>query len=453
MTVILFCGPTLSRVDVQREMAAEVRAPAARGDLLRAAMSKPAAIGLVDGYFDRVPAVWHKEVLWAMSEGIHVFGAASMGALRAAELCSFGMCGVGAIFESYRDGTLTDDDEVAVAHASSEQEYRSVSDAMVNIRATLARAERETVIAPDTRERLEALAKGLHYPDRSYAALTVCAERTKLPRAEIEAFAAWLPTGRVDQKREDALAMLRHMAEEGRRGWTAKRVTFTFSQTDAWETLRAEVSGNVHADDPAHSSSASCREVAEELLVAGRAPQDHRAAVARGASLELARRAGMALDPRAVQAATEEFRRERGLFEPASFDAWLRDQRLGEAEVVGYFRSEAIIRAVQATLDQGLSAHLVDHLRAVGVFGSIATRAQAKRDALSALGLEHPELRDARLTESELWSWYFVEKLQRDVPVDIKRYAGDQQTTLDDLRSAAVREYLFLRLSSTTAKL
>ena len=71
------------------------------------------AIGIIDGYFENIPSVWHKEILWAMSQGIHVFGSASMGALRAAELAPFGMEGVGAIFEAYRDGWLEDDDEVA----------------------------------------------------------------------------------------------------------------------------------------------------------------------------------------------------------------------------------------------------------------------------------------------------------------------------------------------------
>jgi len=41
-------------------------------------------IGVIDGYL-RWATVWHKEILWAMAEGIHVFGAASIGALRAAD--------------------------------------------------------------------------------------------------------------------------------------------------------------------------------------------------------------------------------------------------------------------------------------------------------------------------------------------------------------------------------
>jgi hypothetical protein len=64
-----------------------------------------------------------------------------MGALRAAELHSFGMIGVGSIFEGYRDGTLTDDDEVTVVHSDAEGGYRPLSTAMVDMRATLARAQ------------------------------------------------------------------------------------------------------------------------------------------------------------------------------------------------------------------------------------------------------------------------------------------------------------------------
>ena len=60
--------------------------PSAQGDVYRVAQERPSAIGIVDGYFEGVLSVWHKEILWAMAEGIHVFGSASMGALRAAEL-------------------------------------------------------------------------------------------------------------------------------------------------------------------------------------------------------------------------------------------------------------------------------------------------------------------------------------------------------------------------------
>ena len=67
-------------------------------------------------------------------------GAASMGALRAAELHGFGMVGHGRIFEWYRDGVIDADDEVALIYGPEEVGYPSLSKPLVNIRATLAAA-------------------------------------------------------------------------------------------------------------------------------------------------------------------------------------------------------------------------------------------------------------------------------------------------------------------------
>ena len=117
MKPVVFTGPTISADEASRELDAVFLPPVSQGDVYRIATLRPAAIGIIDGYFEHVPSVWHKEILWAMKAGVHVFGSASMGALRASELTAFGMVGVGWIFEQFRDAALTDDDEVAVAHA------------------------------------------------------------------------------------------------------------------------------------------------------------------------------------------------------------------------------------------------------------------------------------------------------------------------------------------------
>ncbi len=104
MTAYVFAGPTISRDEVRAAADAGIVClpPVAQGDLYRIAQGRPGAIGIIDGYFEGALSVWHKEILWAMAEGIHVFGSASMGALRAAELHAFGMRGIGPIFEAYR---------------------------------------------------------------------------------------------------------------------------------------------------------------------------------------------------------------------------------------------------------------------------------------------------------------------------------------------------------------
>src|SRR6516165_842500 len=110
MIAIVFSGPSLPPSRAPVPPGIEWRPPVRQGDVYRTARSRPALIGIIDGYFETVATVWHKEILWAMAQGIHVYGAASIGALRAAELAEFGMKGVGAVYQQYRTGELTDDD-------------------------------------------------------------------------------------------------------------------------------------------------------------------------------------------------------------------------------------------------------------------------------------------------------------------------------------------------------
>src|SRR5678815_1914302 len=142
MNVFIFTGPTISPAEASAELKAVYLPPAAEGDVYRVALHRPQAIGIIDGYFQSVPTVRHKEVLWTMSRGIHVFGSASIGALRAAELHPFGMEGVGTVFRLYRAGALDDDDEVALAHGPAETGFRAASEEMVDIRQTVRKAER-----------------------------------------------------------------------------------------------------------------------------------------------------------------------------------------------------------------------------------------------------------------------------------------------------------------------
>lgn len=241
MSVVVFVGPTLTQNEVSSQLDAMVLPPAQRGDIFLAAQRRPMAIALVDGYFDQVPAVWHKEILWALSRGIHVLGAASMGALRAAELSAFGMRGVGRIFEAFASGALEDDDEVAVVHAAAERGYRALSEAMVNIRATLACAEQGGVVSSAERRTLEDLAKARFYPDRSFPRLLADAAGMGMAQATIGALRDWLPEGRVDQKRRDALELLGKLRQGAE--WLPQPpvVSFELAETDAWLALQTSV--------------------------------------------------------------------------------------------------------------------------------------------------------------------------------------------------------------------
>jgi hypothetical protein len=238
MTAIVFAGPSLPPQARPIDPALDWRPPLRQGDLYRAALGRPDVIGVLDGYFEVVPTVWHKEILWAMAAGIHVYGAASSGALRAAELAAFGMRGVGRIYEDFRDGVLIDDDEVAVLHGPAELGYPAVSEAMVNIRATLAAAARAGVVAPEAAARLTAIAKGLFYKERSYDRVLAAGAAAGLPHGAFGALAGWLPQGRIDLKRQDAAALVSAIRGHLAAGVLPLKVSWRLAETAAWQGAR-----------------------------------------------------------------------------------------------------------------------------------------------------------------------------------------------------------------------
>ena len=164
---LVFLGPSLHASEAAELYPdAILLPPAGMGDILSAVRRyRPHAIALIDGTFMQSMAPFHKEILDALAQGIWVIGASSMGALRAAECSPYGMIGIGHVAELYRDG-LEDDDEVALLHLDAEGDFRPVSEAMVNIRATLDAAVGYGVLAPEEAAVLAAAQKARYFPER-----------------------------------------------------------------------------------------------------------------------------------------------------------------------------------------------------------------------------------------------------------------------------------------------
>ncbi len=212
--IVVFLGPSLSIDQARRTLPARYLGPARCGDVLRARRLSPRAIAIVDGVFARTAAIWHKEILLALEDGISVFGASSMGALRAAELVPFGMVGIGRIFEAYRDGLYTDDDEVALLHGPADSAYREMSEAMVNIRSTVAHAVSSGVIRAESGERVIRCAKDTFYQVRSLGAAIESAWRGDAHAEEASRFRRFIENGGyVNQKRLDALELLAYLRD------------------------------------------------------------------------------------------------------------------------------------------------------------------------------------------------------------------------------------------------
>jgi hypothetical protein len=244
---VIFAGPSLPRSAARDVDGAAWSPPVRQGDVYKAALARPQIIGIVDGYFEIVPTVWHKEILWAMRQGIHVYGAASIGALRAAELADFGMHGIGEIYQQFRAGALEDDDDVAVLHGPEELGYVQLTEAMVNVRATLDRAVAQDIVDPAAAASIASAAKRLFYKERTYEAILAAAADC-VPAQACTRLAAWLPTGQVDRKRLDALALLDAIAEHLARGVQPFKASFELAHTYAWEEARRRAEADMAAD-------------------------------------------------------------------------------------------------------------------------------------------------------------------------------------------------------------
>lgn len=205
MHVVAFAGP--SRPDFLNP-AIDWRPPASAGDLLALTQERPDRVVLIDGYFDVRPAPWHKEILLLIEQGITVIGAASMGALRAAELEPYGMIGIGAIFAAYRSGRIVADDEVAVLHAPDALGWRPLTEPLVNVRANILGAIRAHAVAPASARIILEIATQLNFRDREWRSILERAVASLGPDP-IELLARWLSRHRIDWKARDAARAVR----------------------------------------------------------------------------------------------------------------------------------------------------------------------------------------------------------------------------------------------------
>lgn len=208
--VHVYCGPTINAAEVLDIIpGAEIHPPVRHGDLLRLDVSAGDAVVIIDGVFHHAAATRHKEILDLLARGVRVVGAASMGALRAAELYPYGMTGVGSIFASYRDGVLEADDEVAVAHTPDD--YRQLSEALADIRAVIAMAVADGMLDRGDAEGIIDHARGIHYTDRTWTALLRARATDPGRTAALRRLASWhaAHSNIEGAKHADAVAALR----------------------------------------------------------------------------------------------------------------------------------------------------------------------------------------------------------------------------------------------------
>lgn len=442
MSVYVFVGPTLRQEEVAAACDAVCLPPAAQGDVYRIAREGPRAIGIIDGYFSGAPSVWHKEILWALSQGIPVFGSASMGALRAAELHRYGMRGVGRIFEAFRDGLLEDDDEVAVVHGPAELGFLAASEPMVNIRATLERAAQEGLVSAASRHVLETFGKSLFFPHRTWAAVLEGGLARGIGKDEVESLRVWLPLGRVDRKREDALEMLAVIREA--LGQPDSPPPFHFEQTHFWNDFvaRSELRHSAIHGSPAVQDAGVLEELRLESGGAYGRIQDR--ALLRLLANKEARRLRLETSQDAKRDTLSRIRMALGLPTRAGLEAWLARNHMDAAALERLVEEVAGAEAVIAASLPVAERHLLDEMRLSGDYERLEERARRKRTFLREQGRGEAAGRAPGENAVALRLWYFETRLGRPLPDDIGAFARDLGfADLNEFDDALQREWRY----------
>ena len=154
-------------LDTTEDIEVIYKRPIKRGDLNLALKERPNIIAIIDGVFHQNSAVGHKEILNVINSGVKVFGASSMGALRASELDTLGMVGIGYVYNQYASGEVESDDDVAVMLDS--ESLQALSEPLINMKYVFTNAVNENIITENEKDELLDIAKKTYYPKRNYA--------------------------------------------------------------------------------------------------------------------------------------------------------------------------------------------------------------------------------------------------------------------------------------------
>ncbi|MBR3139694.1 MAG: TfuA-related McrA-glycine thioamidation protein [Methanobrevibacter sp.] len=179
--------------------------PIKRGDLGHDLNENPTIIGIIDGVFHQNSAVGHREILSALNKGIKVFGSSSMGALRASELDTLGMTGIGYVYNEYASGNVTSDDDVAVMLDSESLE--PLSEPLINMNYVFKKAFSANIITESEKNELMKISKETFYPKRTYAQTLSKSSLDNDKKSELIDLIRTTP----DMKKEDAKQLLEHI--------------------------------------------------------------------------------------------------------------------------------------------------------------------------------------------------------------------------------------------------
>lgn len=192
---------------------AHIAPPIKRGDLLQDMKQGIGVVIIVDGTFRQNLAVAPDEIMDALCGGVKVYGASSMGAMRASELRDFGMIGYGRIFEHIVASKDFRDDFLAQTFEDDNGTLKTLSYPYIDFYMNVVELRRLKHISVREMDKLLAFYKDFYYPDRCWPALRNSL-RQHASSGRLLKLAEKACTGVSTQKRRDAVGVLKQVRED-----------------------------------------------------------------------------------------------------------------------------------------------------------------------------------------------------------------------------------------------
>lgn len=430
--IVIFAGPTISQTQIHAIVPnAEIHPPIAAEDLLRADLAPGDLVAIIDGFYFQSAAVRHKEILALLHNGVHVWGAASIGALRAAELASFGMRGFGRIFEAYLQGEIEGDDEVAVLHTPKDMGYANLTEALVNIRYACKCATAAGVISPDAQNMVVTAAAALPFHERVFPHILEAAMKRGLSPDVAQALRNFTEGQQFDLKRKDALELVQALRTPPQE---PAKAPFTLHETAFLRNWRISGQGTFVSEDMFVSDfdiltayqlfSTDCPRIRYHLLLEkladmaccslGAAPtlDNSKNAEDRPETLSENIAIGQLQLDLSDDALTDQIARyiakqcgsDQNKELPASLRKWLRPQELAlsrpqQLTLLG-------VRLWQEPRSLSWQKTVIDRLKASGLFHSLLMIVVQSRIFNETLQEQDHQLQLKRLSSAQLYEWF-----------------------------------------------
>lgn len=361
---IVFIGPSISLYRAKLTLpAADYRAPIRRGDL--EGIAPGTVVAIIDGFFAQTLAISPGEIREAIDSGVAVFGAASMGALRAAEVSA--VVGVGRIFEMYRTGIIERDDEVAVL--VDPETHEALTEPLVNVRFAVERLVRSgTLSRHDGAAIVEACAQ-LHYTERTYRRIF---SRSRLAgNKDVDEIIRLLQT--FDLKRDDAQLLLETIAtaKAPQRRPSGSQPPYVQRAAEAHKRVNVRERSGAQVMVWESGDSVRFSELIRFLKVTGKFEAFAQNAIGRmaaaGNPLAASSQAGTDPDPQlsieAAQSLLDATRVQWGWESPEEAHVTMRDLGLGLDDVADSLEAEAMTRRLVTSFGKNPSEEFLKALR------------------------------------------------------------------------------------------